>query len=206
MKNETKLFYDLTAEKTAQEWYENTILMPTIEEFVALLPKNPKILDLGCGPGHETKRLATLGADVIGIDYSRECVRIAKERCPKCKFKIMDFRNPINSFGQFDGVFASGSLIHLKSDELPDVISRIAGLLKRNGLLLIIIQDGKGINEKHSHLEVGGKILRRPVYCYTKNNISRIAEKCDLKFVKEGYLDKNLIEHNWKNYIFKRRK
>ena len=119
MKEEIKLFYDLTAEKTASEWYENDILMPTIKEFVSLLPKNPKVLDLGCGPGHETKRLATIGADVIGIDYSSECIRIAKECCPECKFEVMDFRNLDDSLGHFDGVFASGSLIHLNSDELP---------------------------------------------------------------------------------------
>jgi len=204
MKDETNLFYDLTAEKTAQEWYENDILMPTIEEFILLLPKNPKILDLGCGPGHETKRLATLGADVIGIDYSSECIRVAKERCPECKFEVMDFRNLDDSLGQFDGIFASGSLIHLDLDELPNVTRRISNILKQNGFFLMIIQDGEGINEKYSNLEVDGKILRRPVYCYTKDCVSGINQKTGLKFVKEGSLDKILIEQNWRNYIFKR--
>ena len=204
MKNETKLFYDLTAERTAKEWYENDILMPTIKEFISLLPQNPRILDFGCGPGHETKRLASLGADVIGIDYSSECIRVAKEHCPGCKFEVMDFRSLDYSLGHFDGIFASGSLIHLKSDELPDVIRNISGVLKKDGLLLTIIQDGAGINEKYSNLEVDGKVLRRPVYCYTKDTISMIAEKFSLEFVKEGCLDKSLIEQNWRNYIFKR--
>lgn len=204
MEDKTKLFYDLTAERTAKDWYENAILMPTIKEFVSLLPKNPKVLDLGCGSGHETKRLTSIGADVIGIDYSSECIRIAKERCPECKFEVMDFRGLDDSLGHFDGIFASGSLIHLKSDELPDAISRIAGLLKKHGFFLIIIQDGEGINEKYSNLEVDGKILRRPVYCYTKDNISSIAGKFGLKLVKEGHLDKSLIEQNWRNYIFKK--
>jgi len=204
MKDKTKLFYDLTAKKTADEWYENDILMPSIKEFLSLLPENPRILDLGCGPGHETKRLATLGADVIGIDYSSECIRIAKERCPECKFEVMDFCNLDDSLGQFDGIFASGSLIHLNLDELPDVTRRISNILKQNGFFLMIIQDGEGINEKYSNLEVDGKILRRPVYCYTKNYFHNITEKFGLKFEKEGYLDKSLTEHNWKNYIFKR--
>lgn len=204
MKNETKLFYDLTAERTAKDWYENDILMPTIKEFISLLPKNPRVLDFGCGPGHETKRLASIGADVIGIDYSGECIRVAKEHCPGCKFEVMDFRSLDDSIGHFDGIFASGSLIHLNVDELPDVIKSISGVLKKDGLLLTIIQDGEGINEKYSNLEVDGKVLRRPVYCYTKGVISRIAEKFGLEFVKEGCLDKSLIEQNWRNYIFKR--
>ena len=133
MKNETKLFYDLTAIRTADEWYQNDTLLPTIKDFVSLLPKNPKILDLGCGPGHESRRLASTGADVTGVDYSSECIRVAKERCPECKFEVMDFRDLDDSLGHFDGVFASGSLIHLNSDELPDAINRIMGILEDNG-------------------------------------------------------------------------
>jgi hypothetical protein len=116
----------------------------------------------------------------------------------------MDFRNLDDSLGHFDGVFASGSLIHLNSDELPDAINRIEGILEDNGFFLIIIQEGEGINEKYSNLEVDGKVLRRAVYCYTKDNISRITGEFGLKLVKEGYLDKSLIEQNWRNYIFKK--
>ena len=69
----------------------------------------------------------------------------------------------------------------------------------------MIIQDGEGINEKYSNLEVNGKILRRPVYCYTKDYLYGVAKKFDFKLISEGYLDKSLIEQNWKNYIFKRK-
>jgi len=49
-------FYNLTAERTAEDWYENTVLMPSIQDFVSLLPEKPSILDLGCGPGYESMR------------------------------------------------------------------------------------------------------------------------------------------------------
>lgn len=204
MKDETKLFYDLTAEKTAQEWYKNDILMPTIKDFTSLLPGSPRVLDLGCGPGHETKRLASLGADVIGIDYSSECVRVARERCPECRFEVMDFRNLDDRFGQFDGVFASASLIHVASNELPDIVTKISGSLKNSGYFLMIVQDGEGISEKWSTLEVDGKTLRRTVYCYTKDYLIAVVSKVGLEFIREGYLDKNLYEQNWRNYIFKK--
>lgn len=77
MENEIKLFYDLTAKKTADEWYKEEILMPTIQDFMKLLPKNPRVLDLGCGPGHESMRLNRAGAKVVGIDFSEECIAIA---------------------------------------------------------------------------------------------------------------------------------
>ena len=68
MDDNTRRFYDLIAESVADIWYERDILMPTTEDFVALLPDEPSILDLGCGPGHETMRMAWVGAEVIGVD------------------------------------------------------------------------------------------------------------------------------------------
>ncbi|MBN1363244.1 MAG: methyltransferase domain-containing protein [Syntrophaceae bacterium] len=204
MKDNTRLFYDLTAEKTADEWYQNDILLPTIKEFVSLLPQNPRILDLGCGPGHETKRLASTGADTFGIDYSSECIRVAKERCQECKFEVMDFRNLDDRFGQFEGVFASGSLIHVKPDELPSVVGKISRILKKDGYFLMIVQDGEGINERWSILEVDGKALRRAVYCYTKDYLITVAVKAGLEFLREGHLDRSLYENRWRDYIFKR--
>jgi len=203
MKNETRLFYDLTAVKTADEWYQNGILMPTEKEFISLLSAQPRVLDLGCGPGYETKRLVSLGANVVGIDYSSECIHVAKGRCPEGKFETMDFRDLDDRLGRFDGVFASGSLIHLNRKELSDAIGRISSILKDGGYFLMIIQDGEGINEKYSSLEVNGRVLRRPVYCYAKDYLTGIAENFNLEFIKEGFLDKSIFEHNWRNYIFK---
>jgi len=36
MVNEIMLFYDLTARKTADEWYKEEMLKPTILDFVSL--------------------------------------------------------------------------------------------------------------------------------------------------------------------------
>ena len=54
MDDETRLFHDLEAERIADEWYANDVLVPTIQEFLSLLPDKPKVLDLGCGPGYES--------------------------------------------------------------------------------------------------------------------------------------------------------
>ncbi|MDD3344869.1 MAG: class I SAM-dependent methyltransferase [Candidatus Omnitrophica bacterium] len=204
MKDNTKLFYDLTAGKTAGEWYGNNILLPTIKELISLLPENPRVLDLGCGPGHETKRLKAAGAEAIGIDYSSECIRIAKQRCPECEFEVMDFRSLDEGLGQFDGIFASGSLIHLNQHELPLVIGKLSHMLRNGGYFLMIVQDGEGVNQDWSNLEVEGNNLRRTVYCYSKSRLLPIVSETGLEFKKEGYLDKSLYEHNWRNYIFKR--
>ena len=205
MENEIRLFYDLTAERTADEWYKEEILKPTIIDFVKLLPEHPIVLDLGCGPGHESMRLSSAGAHVTGIDFSEECIRIARERTPQCHFEVMDIRELDSRLGNFHGVFACASLIHIDVQTMPEVIKRIRDVLVNPGYVELVVQDGEGIKDSMSLLEVDGRKLQRTVYCYTKDTLTTVAEKVGLEFEREGYLNPTLIEYGWRNYIYKLR-
>lgn len=203
MNDEIKLYYDLTAETTADQWYKETILQPTIDEFMKLLPPYPAILDLGCGPGHESRRMAANGARVLGVDFSPECIRVARERTPECRFEVMDLRRLEERIGKFDGVWACASLIHINPCELPGVVQNIQSVLKIGGYAALIVQDGAGVKEEWSELTVGPYKLRRTVYCYTQEHLVFVAEPANLKFVCRGYLDESLEEQGWRNYIFR---
>jgi len=203
MVNEIKLFYDLTAEKTADQWYKEEMLKPTILDFVSLLPARARILDLGCGPGHESMRIAQTGADVVGVDFSEECIRIARARCPQCSFEVMDFRDLDDRYGRFDGVFASGSLPHLAPEEFGAVLKKIGSILTGPGHAAIIVVDGAGISDKFSCLEVNGRKLNRTFYLYSKELVIKKAREAGLAFVREGYLDSVLAGYGWRNYILK---
>jgi trans-aconitate methyltransferase len=203
MENEIKMFYDLMAEKTADEWYSEDILKPTINDFISLLPTNPQVLDLGCGPGHESMRLDKAGAKVTGIDFSEKCINIARQRCPQCKFDVKDFRILDEAYGKFEGVFACASLIHISPTELGEVLSNVKKVLVDGGYVAIVIVEGEGINEKFSILEVEGRKLNRTFYQYTLNYLLEEAEKAGLEYVREGYLDEKLKKDGWRNYLFK---
>jgi SAM-dependent methyltransferase len=41
-----------------------------------------RVLDLGCGPGLYSNRLAVLGADVTGVDFSARSIRYARDTAP----------------------------------------------------------------------------------------------------------------------------
>jgi SAM-dependent methyltransferase len=196
--DETKLFYDLTAGQTADEWYPNSVLMPSIRDFVSCLPAHPRILDLGCGPGYESMRLASTGADVVGVDFSPENIRIARERCPGCQFVELDFRALDDRLGTFDGVFASASLIHITPEDLPGVLNRVAGRLRRAGKLLVIVQDGHGPRE-HWPI-VDGRTIHRVIQLYSKEELERSAAR--FQFRREGFLAEALKEHGWRSYLF----
>lgn len=79
-----------------------------------LAPQNgERILDLGCGTGHLTNRIATAGAEVIGIDSSTTMIDEARRLYPNLRFEIADgaafhFDEP------FDAVFSNAAIHWMK--------------------------------------------------------------------------------------------
>ncbi len=65
------------------------------ESVIKLLDPQPgeKILDLGCGTGHLTARIAQTGAEVRGIDSSAEMISVARGNYPDLLFQVADGRN-----------------------------------------------------------------------------------------------------------------
>ena len=81
-----KEFYDITAAGWADQWYADDSQLPLLKQFLDMLPQYPRVLDLCCGAGYESMRMAKLGANVVGIDLSPESIAIAKQRNPDLKF------------------------------------------------------------------------------------------------------------------------
>jgi len=51
-----------------------------------------RVLDLGCGTGHLTAKIATSVAEVVGIDSSPEMIATARRSYPHLRFEIADAR------------------------------------------------------------------------------------------------------------------
>lgn len=95
--------------------------------------KGKRVLDLGCGYGLFTEYFRNIGADIIGIDGSKEMIRIAKERYPDCSFdiadiiKILPFEND-----SFDLVFCNQVLMDIENIE--PVFMEVKRILKHDGI------------------------------------------------------------------------
>ena len=101
--------------------------------FLAYLPKNASILDLGCGSGRDTKAFLDEGYSVIAADGSKElCKRAAvytgqRVRC--LLFEDLDYED------QFDGVWACASLLHVSKVKTPNILKKVRDALKPKGTL-----------------------------------------------------------------------
>lgn len=159
MKNtdiEIQRFYNDIAHQLADDWYCNDSLTPALKSFVSLLKSKPRILDLRCGAGYESMRLHNLGAEVVGIDYAAEPIRIARERNPQCTFEVMDFRKIDNQIGHFDGIAAIASIIHIPNDELAGLFKSMKNILNPNGFIMLVVIEGDGLCKERSIIEVNG--------------------------------------------------
>jgi SAM-dependent methyltransferase len=117
----------------------------TIINILRSLPlEGVKILDLGCGPGWYTEKLAEFG-QVTGIDLSPEAIAEAKARAPHITFLEGDIYQMPLPEATFDVVISQEVLSHVENQ--AKYIERAAQVLKPGGHL-ILSTDNKFIMDR----------------------------------------------------------
>ena len=88
------------------------------EELVEILApeRGERVLDVGCGTGHLTKKIAESGALVIGLDSSPEMIAAARSNYPDIEFRLADAAN-FKFDESFDAVFSNAALHWVKRAE-----------------------------------------------------------------------------------------
>jgi trans-aconitate methyltransferase len=80
------------------------------------------VLDIGCGTGQLTARIAETGAQVLGIDTSPAMVAQARQNFPKLKFQLID-AGLFRSEKKFDAVFSNAALHWMQNaDAVADAV------------------------------------------------------------------------------------
>lgn len=114
--------------------YENrhSFVWKMAGDLVELLGPKPgeQILDVGCGTGQLTAKIAESGAQVIGIDQSAEMIRQAREQFPAIRFEVGDARQ-LALVETFDAVFSNAALHWVK--EADQVARAIRHRLRPGG-------------------------------------------------------------------------
>ena len=89
-----------------------------------------RILDVGCGTGHLTAKIAANGAQVTGVDRSPEMIQEARAAYPALRFEVMDARQ-LTFSDKFDAVFSNATLHWIK--EPHRAVESIARVLRPGG-------------------------------------------------------------------------
>jgi SAM-dependent methyltransferase len=126
---------------SAAGYAANAHFVPALGQPVLdLLQPRPgeRILDLGCGDGVLTEKLAALGVRVVGVDNSPDMIAAARQR--RLDARMMDAKS-LTFENEFDAVFSNAALHWVKDD--PD--APLAGAFRA------LVAGGRFVGELGGH-------------------------------------------------------
>ena len=140
--------------KNRNEWFYNNVwrdpelvkisFLENISFLKKYLNSGSKILEIGCGPGHNSLEFARNGHYVTGIDLSPKCIELAKKTLVanshrdgfgSLTYYCGNFLETEIPGGPFDAVFFYGALSHFP--DIETVLERVCNLLTQSGKILI---------------------------------------------------------------------
>ncbi|MFI5606029.1 class I SAM-dependent methyltransferase [Amycolatopsis sp. NPDC051903] len=131
-----ELYASLFADPRLAELPFTRTMVSTFAELVGATG-NPRVADVGCGPGHITAFLGEAGLAVRGLDLSPGMVEHARLSFPALRFDEARMEALPFEDGALGGVLAHYSLIHTPPEELPALLAEQARVLAPGGLSLV---------------------------------------------------------------------
>lgn len=144
--------------------------------------KVKKILDVGCGTGNFSIKLAKMGYEVVGIDISEEMLKEARMKAENegfdIKFYKMDIYDLDFSNESFDAVFSMAAFEFIQKPE--KAIDELFRVTKKGGEILVGIINK---DSKWGELYITKEFRENTVFKY-----AYFKDLQDLKSLKTNYL------------------
>ena len=155
--------------------------------------KDEHILDVGCGTGTLTEKIAEAGASVTGIDASPEMIAKAKQSYNNIEFFVKDASN--FSFDKsFDAAFSNATFHWIKNQQ--NLLQCIYNVLKPGGRLVYEMGAKHNIESIHNAVK---KVLIDEGFAENTNievnYFSSAAEQATM-LEKVGFTISNIIQFN----------
>lgn len=195
----TMEYYDRAAEEWAERGYAQDAEVECLRDFLRMIPEGGRVLDLCCGAGYESRRVADLGYEAVGVDFSEESIKIARQRNPDISFYQEDMLRDYSYIGTVDAIMVIAGLVHVENEKLPLAFEQMSKVLKKGGKLLVSVREGIGKIEDVSLCEIEGAQYDRNFIAHTLEELERAAEglfayQCEVKSDMSA----------WKYYVFGR--
>ena len=114
-----------------------------LEEIGQYLPREGRILDLGCGFGLFTLYFALRAPSrrIIGVDLDEKRIRYAQRSAVELALENVEYRvgNALewSTTDRFDAIYMLDLIHHLPVERVPDFLARARDLLKPQGTLIL---------------------------------------------------------------------
>ena len=120
------------------------------------------ILDLGCGAGKPIDRfLVNRGHKVIGVDFSKKQIKLAKRNVPEARYVAKDISSLRKEEYKVDAVISFYAILHVPRETHQELFYIINSFLPEGGLILVTmgssereeIEDFYGVEMYWSHYD-----------------------------------------------------
>jgi len=136
--------YKVYASKYAARGDDPLFWQYDIGLLARMLPRNSKVIDLGCGTGRDAPLLIEKGLQYFGVDFSQEMLAEARKSCPDALFREMDLYRLTIADSVFDGFWAAASYLHLPKHKLSVALQEVRRILKPDGRGVFVMLEGEG--------------------------------------------------------------
>lgn len=141
LRNDLRESYDKHAQARDSSIMQEWKIAERSRFLVALQEANKtKLLEIGAGPGRDSKYFQDQGLDVVCIDLSPAMIELCRQK--GLTAYVMDMGNLDFPENSFDVVYSMNSLLHLTKAEFPEILHRLNSLLRADGLLYIGMYGG----------------------------------------------------------------
>ncbi len=113
-----------------------------LKTFIHAMPKNARVLDLGCGPGLYAQAMSKAGIQVDATDASIEMVKLAAQYDGVNAYQASF--DDLSGAAIYHGIWASFSLLHATREKFPEHLAALFRALKPKGLFYIAMKLGNG--------------------------------------------------------------
>lgn len=145
--------------------------------------KQPKILELGCGPGNVTKYILKRLPDAIitAVDVSENMLILAKKNNPELTVLKLDIRKLNEIKQKFNGVIGGFCIPYISAIEVEQLIQNCNHLLDKSGILYLSFVEG---DPSKSGFQIGSSGDRSYFYYHELDHLLNQLQKNDLQLVK----------------------
>ena len=153
-----------------------------VNDIKRFLPKNPKVLEVGCGNGFFIKTLIDkrFTKNVFGVEPSSK-MALEADSTLRSKIKVDVFKSNLFPKNSFDLILCFHTLDHMVDPN--EFIKESKAMLRKNGYIIVVVHDTEGLSvklfgEKSAIFDI------EHIYLFNKETLRRIFVRNNFEVIK----------------------